>query len=313
MVAQVISQVVSFALMTVVGFYASKKGFVDKNVRAGLSMIITNIAMPSSILAASAMTYDSEKVSGIFQMLAFSLFYFAFTIGFAMLAAKLLPIKSERKNLFTVSVVFSNAGFMGFPMLSIFYGDIGIFYGSIFNVVFNIMLFTYGAGIFVKQSKSSEDSTNIKSILLQPAVLAAFLMIVLFALQIKLPKVILSTCNILGSMTTPLSMIVIGAMLGTVKLKEVFTEKFAYLTAAFRLVLVPLIIAPILYFLNVSATIATVCIVIAAMPTAATVGIFGERYNVLPELATKTIVISVVAFVVTMPLITWVIYQLFPA
>ena len=100
-------------------------------------------------------------------------------------------------------------------------------------------------------------------------------------------------------------------MLSETNIKGVFNEKHAYVTTAYRLILLPniLILLLKLKILNIDPFVEKICIILFSMPVATIVGIFSTYYDVDPDFATKIVVMSTLLCIFTLPVIL-VIYKL---
>jgi predicted permease len=113
-------------------------------------------------------------------------------------------------------------------------------------------------------------------------------------------------------MGTPLSMMIIGALISKINIRSAFTNWLSYLIAFVKMMLTPIIVIFLLRFLNVEPVIAAICAVLSAMPPAVMLAIFADRYKVIPEFITKTIVLSMVLYIGIMPIIVFIIEKVYP-
>jgi predicted permease len=184
-------------------------------------------------------------------------------------------------------------------MESIF-GKIGVFYGSVYIVVFNVFQFTFGQMLFTGE----KDIKALKKALFNPGIVAVFIGLILFFSPVKLPYVASRVVDLIGSITTPLAMIIVGAMLAEVNIKEVFSGVYMYYGIAVRLLILPVIVLYTLKFAGITGNVLVVCCLLSAMPAAANSVIFAERFDGDSVLASKIVFISTVFSIVTIPLIT---------
>ncbi len=296
---------VIFALIAV-GYIARKKGVLDAGLQMGLSRVVLVIAMPALVLSSGSVSYTADRMNNILLVFGCAIAYYLLTIPLSHLVARVLRLSDERIRVFVTLTVFANVGFLGYPIISIFLPETGVFYAVFFNIVFQLFLFTYGSSLMARTKMQ-----NPLKLLRDANVLSAVVMVVLFVLQIKLPAPVQETLSILGGLCTPLSMLVIGSMLAQINLKEMFTDLSLYIMTALRLLLIPAVGLVTLRLFGASAEMATVVIIMLAMPAATTVAIFGERYNCDPLMCSKGIVLSTLFSLVTIPVIGFAIEWLF--
>ncbi|HEX9024930.1 MAG TPA: AEC family transporter, partial [Clostridium sp.] len=142
----IIKSVISLFLIMLVGFYCSKKEIMNSTVSKGLTRILLEITLPCMIIVSFSLPYDEGIKSNIMKT-----FYYSFlTYIIIAIASYLLmtPVKDERKLILHFSNIFTNTGYIGFPILNVIYGAEAVMYGAIFNIFFTIFLWTYGVIIF---------------------------------------------------------------------------------------------------------------------------------------------------------------------
>jgi predicted permease len=220
-------------------------------------------------------------------------------IAFGMINSYVFKFEKSTANVYISLIVFANVGFMGYPVARALYGEIGVFYTSIANLVFTTMVWTYGILLF-----NSKGKLNLKS-LLNIGTISSLLGIFLFLLQITIPGPILSALDLTGRMTTPLSMLLIGALIAKVNIKELFSDWKVYYTSFIKLLVIPLITALILKQLNYNEMVISICTIMAAMPAAATNAIFAKEFDVNPTFASIGVFITTLLCIFTLPFILY--------
>jgi len=118
-----------------------------------------------------------------------------------------------------------------------------------------------------------------------------------------------SAIDSLGSMTSPLSMILIGATLANMKLKVLLDKSVLY-TSFFRLIAFPVLIALLLKPFGLEPMIVNVCVILLAMPVASNTAAMAERYGGDYKFASAVVSVSTLLSVVTVPIITWFIQMI---
>jgi predicted permease len=229
-----------------------------------------------------------------------------FAVGFHILSILIgrmlffrMPVNTG--NVLQFITIFSNCGYMGYPVIGSIYGSQGIFFTSIYVVAFNLFVWTYGVMLFTGKT----DWAAVKTALLNPGLIAVVLGMVLFIFSIKLPVPVAQTLQIVGSMTTPISMIVIGSMLAEIRPADLFTGTAIYYGAAVRLIVMPLIALAVLTVLGFKGIILGVCFLAVAMPAAAMSVPLAEKNNGDAIFASRTVFLSTILSVVTIPVMIW--------
>lgn len=295
--SKVFSQIIVLFLIMIVGYFCGKKNIITKEVNRGFSELLLNVTIPIMIVASFNydFSWDMLKRVGI-------LLFYSFVMYFGLIfLSKILYYKysASTKGVLRFISVFSNCGYMGYPVVGSVYGKIGIFYASIFNIPFNILAYTLGEMLFT----GNKDFKALKKSLLNPGNAAISIGLFLFIFSIKLPYPIQATLDTIGGTTTPLSMLIVGSMLAEMEVKELFKGFELYYGSFIRLIAAPLLVYSILKLTGVSGMDLGIPVLIAAMPAAANSAIFAARYGGNSEFASKMIFITTVLSAATIPLI----------
>ncbi len=193
---------------------------------------------------------------------------------------------------------------MGFPVAESVFGKIGLMYTSIYVMVFNIFVWTYGIALL---SEGKEKKNIWHSILLNPGNIAFAIGFVLWVLPFGLPETLNYAVLLLGNCTTPLSMIVVGATLANLGIKGLFSGTEVWIGSIMRLFVVPALVLLLFILIGIRSDAAKVANFLAAMPAAAQTVIFAERYDADVSLASRIVFISTVLSAITIPLASGII------
>nr|WP_291707245.1 AEC family transporter [Clostridium sp.] len=148
---------------------------------------------------------------------------------------------------------------------------------------------------------------NIKKVLLNPAIIAVYIGIPMMLFKVQLPSFILDTTKIVGDMTAPISMIIVGSILAKVRIKDVFKEISVYYGSLIKLIIIPLVLILIKLALKDNSTIINTMIVIQAMPAAAMTSIFAADFNKEKEYSSIVVFITTLLSIITIPIISKII------
>lgn len=221
--------------------------------------------------------------------------------------------------------VYSNCGFMGFPFLqSLFSGETQaevMIYGAVIVAVFNLLNWTFGVYIMTGDKKQ----VSLRKIVLNPVIIS---LVIGFILFVALPRPIvdlaengstldsiltkfMQSMNYLADMVTPCSMIVIGIRLANVSFKQLFLDKWAYVAAFFKLIIMPIIAILTVAFLPVDNSIKYTVFFLLAMPAATSTAMFAVKFGEDGDFASVCVLLSTALSVITIPLLYLVISGIF--
>lgn len=297
----IINQVIILFLIMLVGIYARKKNIITDESNKSLSQFLLNIALPFLILSSFDYNISKEAIQNAELIFLYSTVIHIFLI----LITKLLCIKFDKDTSIVArcALIYSNAGFMGYPLMAGLYGKIGVFYTAIYGIPYNILLFTYGTILFSKTSFKNNTKDSLKKIILNPGIIAIFLGIILLISKFKLPDPISEAISLVGNTTTPLAMIIVGAMLSNLNIKEIFKEKIVYYISFIKLILIPIMIFILISLFKADNFLKSICILLEATPSAVVCSVFAAQYNIKKDLAAKLVFVTTLFSIITIPII----------
>jgi predicted permease len=289
-----INQIAVFFLLAGAGYAARRLKVITGQLRLGLSALIMQVALPSAILEASQKPAEASNTAVILTVLAGGAIYYVFAIPLSAGLARLFKLEKKKGIIFVMLAVFQNVAFMGYPIISIFLPEQGVFFASFFVMLYNAVFFTYGT------QRMSGKRVSLRSVL-NPAVVATLLMALFYLAQIKFPAPVSGALGLLGGLSTPLSMLAIGAMLADMPIKEIFSAPILYLMAFLRLVAIPAAVFLALKALGIGGAAGTVLLVMSCLPSGNLIAIAAAREECEPELAAKGVLLSTLLFLLTVP------------
>jgi hypothetical protein len=293
----ILNQILTLFIIMVTGIAARKAGIINEQVNKKLSEILLHITSPALIFSSFLFEFSTEKLANAAYVFGFGFIFFIFSILLSML----LFLKHDRevKPVMSAVAVFSNCGYMGFPLLEAVLGKEGVFYGSIYVVVFNIFLWTYGSVIYSGQRSLK----TVKNAFISPSMIAVYLGALVFVFQVPLPLPIEKAAESVGSMTMPLAMLIIGAIIAQADVRKVFVGINVYYSTLVRLLVMPLAGLGLSKLLQLPDVASAVCVIALATPAAVATAVFAEKYDRDSLLASKCVTVSTALSLVTIPLI----------
>ena len=295
--SQLVNQVIVLFIIMAVGFYAKKKKYLNNAVDTGMSELLINITLPFMIVTSFNIKYEAAMISNAQKILLYS---FIIHIGIIFISKVLFfKLPKNKQQVFRFITIFSNVGFMGYPVLESIYGGVGVFYAAIFNIPFNLLVWTVGVMLYTGE----KDFKSIRKAMANPALIAVFIGLVLFVFSIRLPLPIETSLKLVGSTTTPLSMLVVGSMLAEMKIQDIFSDFSIYYATLVRLLIVPMIVYVVLKLIKADEMLLNICVILQAMPAAVSAAIIAEKYGGDSLLASKCIFITTIVSGITIPIV----------
>ena len=293
----IVNGVISLFLIILVGVYAAKKRIITKEINKGLTNILLKITLPCLVVSSFIFDLSDELKDNIIRCFIYSPLVLIISIVISYIL--LIPIKGEKKIIIQFANVFSNCGFIGFPIVFSIYGNEVVIYASIFNLFFTAFLWTYGVILFNGKMKRED----IKKVLLNPAIVAVFIGLIIMIFGFDIPSVLSSTLDLVGNMTSPLSMIIVGVILGNAKIISYLKDKTIYYSAFLKLIIMPCILILISRLLKDTSLVIKTLIIVTAMPAAAMTSILAESFDKESEYSAVIVFITTLFSVITFPIL----------
>ena len=372
-----LQQMIVMFLMMAVGYLCYRRQILTEEVSRKVSAIVVNVANPCMILS-SALTDQQMQGKELVQTLAIVVMMYVFLLVMAQLLPRILCIQKESRGAYAAMTVFANIGFMGFPVLAAMYGNGALLYGAVFQIPFNILIYTYGVAVLTrKQGACAKAEPNVKAevdvktepdvkaevdvkeepnvkaeqdVKAEPngktgerqdaqgitaavngmseniengseqqgklqgtveivkkifniGVIACITAMLLYFLQTPVPSFLQAFITNLGNLTAPLSMMIIGASLAQMPLKELFLDKKLLLFSLVKLLLLPAVWMIMVNRVAEQEILRGVCLVMMATPAGSMTAMLAQQYGGDYETASRGVALTTVLSVITMPLL----------
>lgn len=294
-------QMMLFLLMAV-GVLFRKRNIISESGRKTLSNLTVNLILPCNIIESFLGEWNVSE-----NLLRHCLVALGISLGIQVAALYLsmlffAPVSRDKKNIFKYGLIVSNSSFIGIPVVGELYGNLGVLYTSFFQIPIRIMMWTAGLSLFTNVDKKESFQKLIKHPCIIAIVIGAFLMIA----SVPLPSFLGDTIAGLSKCTTPLSMITVGAMFANSKWSDFLDPSILYY-CLIRLIVFPAIVFGAVRLLGIDLVLGNVAVLLSAMPMAATTAILADKYNYNGETASRSIFVSTLLSIVTLPVICLVL------
>lgn len=288
-----------------IGYVACKKEYFDQEFGKKLSWLVVNVANP--MLAISAVVNNEEQIAkkDFYVTVLLAICFYAFFLILAQILPRLIGVQKSDIGVYKMMTTFNNIGFMGFPVIAAVYGNGALIYAVPFSIMFNILCYTWG----IQTLCGGGEKGNWKRII-NIGTISGIISIVLFFMQIPVPKMICSLSAGLSNLTGPLSMLVIGISIAAMELKDLFTDVKLLKFALIKLLAVP--VAAMLLVCQVidNQLICEVFLVMMATPAASMCAMLSQQYGGDYELAAKGVALTTILSVVTMPIVSEIVFHI---
>lgn len=318
-----VSVITMFCFM-IPGFILRKLRLAGDTFAKSMSVFVMCVAQVAMLIHSFIFHFDAKVFTGIVWVFVLSL---VTHIVFCVLAIMMFKKAPERlRKVLRFGVIFSNAGYMGIPVISDVFGSEYVIYASIYIVWFNVFAFSIGRLIYTGDKRY----ISIRQAIVNPAVIPIMIGLVLYLTGVggwiqdivnsnntdvmsQTVKVLYNVLTVFKNMVAPASMLVVGARLVGARLKELVTDINAYKFLFVRHFLFPATCWGIMKLLSVfgiftDPAVMAIVLILSSTPAAANTTIFAELYNGDSAYAGKLVALSTVISVVTMPIVALLLY-----
>ena len=289
----VLRQIVIMFVYMAIGGLLFQKGLITKEGSKSLANLLLYAVLPCVVVKSFCVARTPERVSGL-------LVSFLAALGILLLAMAVSHLLFQKNPIDDFGAAFSNAGFMGFPLVAAVQGSEAIFYAAGFVALLNALQWTYG------QSLISGDPSyrSPKAILKNPLVLSLLLGILIFCFELPVPAIASDLLAALAALNAPLAMVILGVYLAQTDVRTLFNDPHLYVVAAARLVLIPLLTARMLKLLPAQyAAITTTLVIVAAAPIGSNVAVYAQKLGKDYAYAVRGVCLSTLLSAITIPLL----------
>lgn len=301
-------QIIILSILIIVGLIGSKFEVIPVNAKDMLAKLIFNITLPFMLLTNfSKLNITPRLLTNSLFVILLTFLALIFMLLISWLIARLIKMPKGEASIFKTHCVFGNLVYLGFPLIAALYGEEGLLYAGMYQLVSNLMIWTIGV-VILNQGKNLSVWQNLKHIL-NPNTYAVIIGFIMFLFSVKLPPALMKSFGGLGDSTTYLSMIYIGSMMYYSSLKGFLNRGEVYIFTVNKLIIFPIIILLILSRVmiyipgGIDNTVIAVLVLLCSMPGMANVVIMAKIFGADEKLATANVAVSTVVSLVTLPLV----------
>ena len=301
-VTVLLKQVLIMYVLMFIGYVAYKKGLLSDQGTKDIGKILLNIAIPAVVVSNFCVEKTAEKTGELVSSLLISLVCMALSIA----AAFILFHKKNRIAEF--STAFSNAGFIGIPLVQATFGAHAVFYISMMIVLISLLQWSYG----VYTITDDRSYIDLKKVAKNPVTISVAIGLLIYFCNIRMPLIVTNLLSTIGNLNTPLAMLASGVYLSQSDLLKMIGKKDVYIICVARLLLVPVIIMAVFRILPLGNEAIKLAILLAeACPVGSNVAIFAQQFNKDFKKGIEYVCISTLLSIITMPLVMYLATLIF--
>ena len=168
-------QVVILYCLILAGFAGVKSGVIKPEAKKAFSNLLLYLAVPAMVIHSYISKADRSVLARLPQTFAFSVL--AILAGLAITMLCTCRMKGKERPILRFACIFSNAAYMGFPLIEALFGAEGLIYASVYVTVFNILLWTVGFGMI---TGTVEPKEVVRTVCTNPVLIAVVIGLVIY-------------------------------------------------------------------------------------------------------------------------------------
>ena len=263
-----------FAIV-IVGFVSNKIGLLGGDFDRRLSLFVIQVTCPALVLA-STMGDRMPDRSHIPVLLLISAVTYTILIILAFILPRLMCVKRELRGMYSFMLTYSNVGFIGYPIVASIFGSDAVFYACILNVFNTLTIFIFGV-MFIT-GEGFKEGLNWK-LFRSPAMIATYISIIIVCTGWQAPRCIAQPVTLVGNMTVPASLLIIGSSLAGIPVKNMLGTPHTFIMCALKLVGLPVLLFWLFSLCGIDHRLNSINMIIIAMPVASFGTMFCLRYE----------------------------------
>ena len=254
----------SLLIIVIAGYFSHKRGIINEEFERKLSGFVIKVTCPA-LLISSTMGDKMPDREHIPMLLLVSLLTYVILIPLAYIQPVLMRVRQDLRGMYSFMLTYSNVGFIGYPVVASIFGSDAVFYACILNVFNTITVFIWGV-MFIS-GENLKDGFRFR-LFVSPAMIATYISVIIVVLNLHTPKAIAMPLSILGNMTVPSSLIVIGAALAEIPTRKMVGTPHIFIMCFLKLLVLPLLVYYAMIFIGVDTRISSINMILIAMPVA---------------------------------------------
>jgi predicted permease len=295
--AVLIKQVFIMFVLMGIGFLAYKRGLISDEGSRDIGKILLNVAIPVVVISNFCIEKTAEKTVQFLQSMLLCLICMILSIVMAYL------FYHKRDRIAEFSAAFSNAGFIGIPLVQATFGNEAVFFISVMIVLVSSLQWTFG----VYTMTDDRSVMDLRKIISNPIVISVIIGVLIYASGVQMPLIVRDIFSLISAINTPLAMFVSGVYLAQSDLLKIMKQKDPYLVSLARLIVIPLVTVLVFRLIPFGSRQMKLAILLAAAcPVGSNVAIFAQQYGKDYRKGVEYVCISTILSILSLPLLVMI-------
>lgn len=307
----VLQQMVMIFILIGIGLLLYKKEMLSEMTSKQISGIIVNVTNPALLICSAFQDGPKVSLQELGMALGIYLIVYIILIAVSFLIPRILRVPDMYRYAYQMLTIFGNVGFIGIPLASAVLGTQSLIFVSIYNLIFNILIYTFGISLLqkaaAKQSPNSDTpvTSPVWKKLINAGTISAAATIIFYLSDFSVPAIVPSTLNYMGQATTLLSMLVLGVSVAQMAPKDIFSHPKLYVFTFLRQLLLPIGCILLLGPFTQNPLILNTMALMLAVPAANMPLMLSKQLHVDTDTISQGIILTTILSLVTIPVVSF--------
>jgi predicted permease len=305
--ATVVAGIIQIFFIALLGYVVMKRKLITEQTVHELARLTIDFVIPCFLFVGIYQGFSVQRLLVGYPMCLFAPFSIFLGGLLGLVGSQLFSIARTRRRSIVAMSSFCNSGYLLIPIaIALFHGEeqsVAILYIGLYILFFSPLLWTYG--VWLLRDKESERSSGFAAWITPPAIGVVCGVIA----ALPGPKSVLihvdffiKALKMIGDATVPLAMIILGAILATIRVETSLDWRGVGVITATKLLLLPLITLGLVRLFGFPYLLGIVMLIEAAAPPATNLVIIARRYGSDDQFVSSTTFITYLFCILTLPL-----------
>lgn len=324
----VLQQMIMIFILIGIGMILYKKEMLSEMTSKQISGIIVNVTNPALLICSAFSEGPKASLQELGTALVIFLVIYAVLVAVSFLIPHILRVPNKYHYCYQMLTIFGNVGFIGIPLASAVLGTESLIFVSIYNLIYNILIYTFGISVLqtaaARQSADASESntsegtgqttvsdTNVSSSrwtkIINAGTISAAATIIFYLADFPVPNIVPSTLTYMGQSTTLLSMLVLGASVAQMALKDIFSNPKLYGFVLLRQILMPIGCVMLFRLIIGDTLILSTLALMLAVPAGNLPLMLSKQLHVETDTISRGIILSTLLSLITIPVVSLIL------
>ncbi len=254
-----------------------------------LNRLLVFVIMPAFLI--HFLSSACQPISELWPTIYFTAIQFVLLILLGWLAAKLFRVPMEFAPILAMATVYANVGNYGIPLVKLAFPERFMLHQSVITSMMTMLIVSVGAWMLAPKREETGVLVRLKIAFETPVVPAVLVGIALRAAEIRLPAIVATPLELIGSTFPPLALFALGAQLAETGRGALKVGPMSLLLVL-KLMLAPALTWGLAIALSIPDDLTELYVVAAATPVGVLLALFCAEYDRQPRFVSGAVLIS---------------------